>query len=401
MKLTETHLYTRNHNDFNKLNYLCFLSKNLYNSALYLVRKEFCNNKTYLNYYSVNKILKESNQIDYRALPSQISQQTLKLLDKNFMSFFATIKKGCNAKIPKYLDKLSGRQVVHITKPYIKRINNNEVYIRQFDLTIKTRIDNIQYIKIVPENKLSIKVLVGYNIECSNIKLDYTKIASIDLGIDNLATLTFNDLHMQPIIINGKPLKSINQFYNMMSAKIYSKPVRQNIKLNSIHEMKIKLSNKRNNKVNDYMHKASRYIVNHLVENQIGNLVIGYNTGWKQDTNLGRVNNQNFVSIPFVKFINMLKYKCKLVNINVDIIEEAYTSKCSFLDNESIEKHDTYLGKRVYRGLFKSAKGILINADVNGSLNIMKKYFYKNVARNLKFKNLVEGVVLSPMRITV
>ena len=206
---------------------------------------------------------------------------------------------------------------------------------------------------------------------------------------------------MQPIIINGKPLKSINQFYNMMSAKIYSKPVRQNIKLNSIHEMKIKLSNKRNNKVNDYMHKASRYIVNHLVENQIGNLVIGYNTGWKQDTNLGRVNNQNFVSIPFVKFINMLKYKCKLVNINVDIIEEAYTSKCSFLDNESIEKHDTYLGKRVYRGLFKSAKGILINADVNGSLNIMKKYFDKNVARNLKFKNLVEGVVLSPMRITV
>ena len=149
------------------------------------------------------------------------------------------------------------------------------------------------------------------------------------------------------------------------------------------------------------MHKASRYIVNHLVENQIGNLVIGYNTGWKQDTNLGRVNNQNFVSIPFVKFINMLKYKCKLVNINVDIIKEAYTSKCSFLDNESIEKHDTYLGKRVYRGLFKSAKGILINADVNGSLNIMKKYFDKNVARNLKFKNLVEGVVLSPMRITV
>ena len=401
MKLVETHVYTKGHEYFSKLNYLCFLSKNLYNSALYLIRQEYCRTGKYLNYYDINRIMHDSNQIDYKALPSQISQQTLKLVDKNFMSFFATIKRGCNAKIPKYLDKLSGRQVVHITKPYIKRINNNEVYIRQFDLPIKTRIDNIQYIKIVPENKLYIKILVGYNRECSNVKLDYTKIASIDLGVDNLATIAFNDLSMQPIIINGKPLKYINQFYNMMSAKIYSKPVRQNITLNSIHEMKIKLSNKRNNKVNDYMHKASRYIVNHLVENQIGNLVIGYNTGWKQDTNLGRVNNQNFVSIPFVKFINMLKYKCKLVNINVDIIEEAYTSKCSFLDNESIKKHNTYLGTRIHRGLFKSAKRALINSDVNGSLNIMRKYFDKNVTRNLKFKNLVEGVVLSPMRITV
>lgn len=412
MILVETHIYSKNNADFKKLNNLCFLSKNLYNSALFIIRQEFFNSGHYLNYYNVNKIMHDSEQIDYKSLPSQISQQTLKLVDQNFKSFFKSIKdyskypnkyKG-KPKLPKYLDKLFGRQVVHITKQYIKRINKNEIYIKCFDLKIKTRMADINYIKIIPINKLQIKILVGYEQSIENNNLDKNQFAAIDLGINNLTTITFNDLNKQPIIINGKPLKSINQYYNKLLAKIYSKTFRETISLKNIHSFALRLANKRNNKVNDYMHKASRLIVNHLVENNIGNLIVGYNKGWKQDTTMGKVSNQNFVQIPFCKFVLMLKYKCELSGINFITIEEGYTSKCSFIDKEPIKFHEKYLGNRTNRGLYVSKNGIKINADVNGSLNIMRKYFNENETRNLKFKNfknLVEGLVLSPLKITV
>jgi putative transposase len=185
-------------------------------------------------------------------------------------------------------------------------------------------------------------------------------------------------------------MKSVNQYYNKTKAKLQSKL--ENDKRTSKRIEKLTL--KRNNKINDYLHKASRYIVNQLVSKDISKLIIGYNKQWKQDINIGKRNNQNFVNIPFYKFISMLEYKCELEGVEMITHEESYTSKCSFLDNEPIKKHDSYLGKRIKRGLFRSSKGELINADLNGSYNIMRK-----VVPN--FTNGIEGVVVHPRLITV
>jgi transposase, IS605 orfB family len=140
--------------------------------------------------------------------------------------------------------------------------------------------------------------------------------------------------------------------------------------------------NKRNNRINDYLHKITTYIVNHAVSKDIGTIVVGYNKEWKQDTNLGKVNNQNFVNIPFYRLINLLEYKCRLKGIKFQTITESYTSKCSFVDDEEIKKHTTYSGKRINRELFRTKNGLIINADINGAYNILKKYMQKNATWN-------------------
>ena len=208
---------------------------------------------------------------------------------------------------------------------------------------------------------------VLYKVTDTPLKEDNKRYAAIDLGLNNLATVGSNVV--KPFIINGKPLKSINQYWNKEKARLQS-----HLKGNKKTSKRIEsITNKRNNKVKDYLHKSSRKIVNFLVSNNISTLIIGYNEEWKQNINLGRTNNQTFVNIPFYTFIQQLEYKCKLEGINFLITEESYTSKCSFLDNESVEKHESYLGKRIKRGLLRSAEGKLINADLNGSLNILKK----------------------------
>lgn len=164
-------------------------------------------------------------------------------------------------------------------------------------------------------------------------------------------------------------MKSINQFYNKRKAELQSKLSGNRKTSNKINS----ITRKRNNKIKNYLHKASRCIVNHLVSNDVNTLIIGKNDNWKQETNIGKKNNQNFVSIPHSQFIDMLSYKCKLVGIAIMMTEESYTSKCSFIDNEEMKHQEDYKGKRVKRGLFRTNKGKLINADLNGSLNIMRK----------------------------
>ena len=195
-------------------------------------------------------------------------------------------------------------------------------------------------------------------------------VAAIDFGVNNLITVTFNT-GIESLIIPGKPLKSINQYYNKKVAVLKSD---MQLLHNRFTSKRIKnLSMKRNFKIRDYLHKASRILVNHLVFNDIDTLVIGYNPNWKQDINLGSVNNQNFVNIPFYKLKKMLTYKFELEGGTVIEQEESYTSKCSFMDNELVQKHTVYQGKRLCRGLFKTSTGHLINADVNGSANILIK----------------------------
>ena len=370
MKLVETHFITENNPYFKEIDNLCFLSKNLYNSALYEVRQEYIKEKKYINWYEVIHRFTKNKQQDYIKLPSKVSQHTIKKVHDNFMSFFSLLKKkNIKVKLPKYLDKIDGRFTITYTNQAIskKELKNGYIVPSKTNIKIKTNCsyDSIQQVSFVRVNSLTYKVLVVYNKEHKEIKENNGRYASIDLGINNLATLSSNVI--KPIIYNGKPLKSINQFYN--KKKAYLQSVSKKISSNKM----IKLGRKRNNKINDYLHKTSRMIINHLVENNINTLVVGYNKNWKQEINIGKVNNQKFVMIPFYKFLHMLKYKCSLEGIIFLTNEESYTSKCSFLDNESIERHDNYLGKRIKRGLFESSNHRKINADLNGSLNILRK----------------------------
>ena len=366
MRLTETIQVNKGTVLYKELDNFCFLSKNLYNASLYAIRQYFFKTGKYLNYSASNGIFIQTRNSDYYALPTKVSQQTMKMVDQNFKSFFELLKlKNGKAKIPHYLEK-NGRYVAVFTNQAIssKLLKQNILKLSGINETIKIRpnIQRIKEVRIVPRvtmNTMSIEIV--YEVNESLLKNDNGKYASIDLGVNNLATVSFN--FRKGFIINGRPLKSINQFYNKKKATL------NNFKSNKAKS----LNRKRNNKVSDYLHKASRFITNQLVSNHVNTLIIGKNDGWKQDVNIGKRNNQNFVSIPFEKFIKMLFYKCRLVGINVLKINESYTSKCSFIDFEQIQNHDDYAGSRIKRGLFRSKNERLINADLNGSLNIMRK----------------------------
>ncbi len=155
------------------------------------------------------------------------------------------------------------------------------------------------------------------------------------------------------------------------------------------------LYEKRDRYFEDAFHKYSRMIVNHLIENRIGNLVVGYNTGWKQSVNIGKRNNQKFVQIPFARLASYLKYKCEMAGIRFIENEESYTSKCDALAKEEIGKHESYLGKRVKRGLFRSSTGRYINADVNGAVNILRKVVGESDCIN---QIIGSGRLLRPIR---
>ena len=368
MILTERHIIKKTNPLYKELDMLCFLSKNLYNSALYTVRQFYFENKKYINWININNQFIKGKQIDYYALPCKVSQQTLKMVDQNMKSFFNALKaKNSKPRLPKYLDKAKGRFVVTYTNQAISKTELKKGYIvlSKTNIRIKTKIHDVQQVRIVPQNNV-IVVEVLYKADCKSNISDIRKYCGVDFGLNNLMSCGFSDV--RPMLINGRPLKSINWYYNKKKAELQSL-LKNKYTSNRITNLTIK----RNNKVNDYLHKSSRLFINYLVSNDITDVVIGYNKEWKQGINIGRVNNQNFVNIPYYKLLNMLTYKCELLGITVHITEESYTSKCSFLDNEEICKHDGYKGKRIKRGLYKSSDGRLINADVNGALNILKK----------------------------
>ena len=371
--LAERHIIKKSDIRFKELQQICKLSKNLYNVALYNIRQYFFENNKFLSAFQLDAVLRKKEDIDYNALPQKVSQQTLKLVEQNFKSFFGLLKlknKGKykeKVKIPKYLDK-NGEFVTVYTNQAVskKALKEGFIQLSKSSVKIKTNVKDVQQVRLIPKgNHIVVEVL--YKVEEKEILENNNRFCSIDLGVNNLATIGSNTL--KPVIINGKPLKSINQYYNKKLAKLKSELKNEKRTSNRIKS----LTNKRNNKVNDYLHKSSRLIANYLVSNNINTLIVGKNKEWKQDVNIGKKNNQNFVQIPHNKLIDMLTYKCKLEGIVVIITEESYTSKCSFLDNEPIKKHKNYLGKRVKRGLFQSSNGLLINADLNGSLNILKK----------------------------
>lgn len=437
MQIVEKTIIRKSHLLYQEMDELAFKSKNLYNAALYLVRQEFFKTGKFLSAYDLFKIFKSSNQSDYISLPRKVSMQVLFQIDQNFRSFFNALKsykqnpaKFTNKpKIPGYKDKLKGRNVVTYEKQAIslKALKKGFINLSGTKINIPTRTitrDNINQVQIVKRTGCYVVYSI-YTVE-EKLYQDNGNVAAVDLGLNNLAAVTFSN-NKTPILINGKPLKSINQYYNKRKSdmllalnnrtraksKELKKQRKQALQEKSVEENKEssknkiltsnriqKLSNKRNNKINDYLHKASRYLINQLVSNDITNLIIGYNPGWKQEINIGRRNNQNFVSIPFAKFIDMLVYKSKLAGISIKIQEESYTSKCSFLDMESIEKHEEYFGRRIKRGMFKSSNLKKINADINGSYNIMRKASPRNFLEILSNEG-VEGVAVRPILVTI
>ena len=297
-------------------------------------------------------------------------------------------------KIPKYLDKVNGRYVATFTKQAIglrEFKKTGKLRLSQTDIYIATKLtdfSSLKEVRIVPRINCYL-IEVVYEVQEKQPKKN-NRVASIDLGLNNLSTITFNT-NDTPLVINGRPLKSINQYYNKKKAQYQSRLKGGRHTSKRIYT----LTDKRNNKVTDYLHKASRLLVNQLVSKNIGTLVIGKNPNMKQDINIGKVNNQNFVMLPIMRFSEMVKYKCELEGINVVYHEESYTSKCSFLDSEPICKHDKYMGRRIKRGLFISRHGIKINADVNGAYNIMIK------AIPNAFADGIEGVGVHPMVLTI
>lgn len=393
MYLTEKHIIKHTHPFYNECDRLCFQSKNIYNQGLYNVRQHYFNTKTYLNYYGNYDLAKTQECYDY--LPKKVFTQTLRHVDMVFKSFFALLKnKSVKNKIPKYLDKVNGRYVAIFTKQAIglrEFKKTGKLRLSQTDIYIETKLtdfNSLKEVRVVPRTHHYV-IEVVYQVK-EKTHHDNGKYAAIDLGLNNLATVAFND-GSKPLIVNGRPLKSINQYYNKKKAQYQSR-----LKGNKRTSKRIcTLTNKRNNKVTDYLHKTSRLLVNQLVSQGITTLVIGKNPNMKQDINIGKVNNQNFVQLPIMRFADLMKYKCELEGIKVLFNEESYTSKCSFLDGEPICKHDKYMGKRVKRGLFVSRHGIKINADVNGAYNIMLK------AIPNAFANGIEGVGVHPMVLTI
>lgn len=410
MQLVEKHIINKNNLFFNECDDLAFKTKNLYNSCLYAVRQAYIKDKTNL-LYELHNLMKNTEA--YKSLPAKVASTVLLMVQHNFKSFFKANAEYYNnpskfkgkPRLPKYLDKEKGRFVVSYTNQAIsKKIfkTSNKIKLSQSIIEFRTKITDfkqINCIRIIP--RLDYYVIeVIYTIPDTEIKQNNNRYMSIDLGVNNLATITSNIKGVNPIIINGRPLKSINQFYNKRLSHYQSILEKRNHSKTSKRTRK--LTNKRTNKIDNYLHKASKEIVSLASANNLNTIIIGKNDGWKQETNMAKSANQTFVNIPHSRFIQMIQYKCEIEGINVILQEESYTSKASFLNLDFIpvygssNKDHEFSGYRKSRGLYKiKDKSILINADVNGSYNIMRK-----AIPNL-FEDGIEGVGVHPIVVTL
>lgn len=403
-------VYSFNIDKDDRLLGLCKVSKNLYNQALYIVKQELKTNNKWLGYYDLDKIMKITpnleGDINYRLLKSHTSQQCLKILCNNITSYVKNIKEWSKNKskfsgkpnFPKYKKEANiliyTNQTCQIKGDYLVLSKDIKIHIPQYD-KYADKLSNFQQVRVIPKSDGKFKVEIVYvDNTIYNYDLDSSLYSSIDLGVDNLATMVLPN--QNPILFNGRPLKATNQYFNKTISNLKSKLFDKQYSSKRIRG----LYEKRNNVIKDYFHKVSRSIVNLLIENKVGNIVVGYNKGWKESINIGKRNNQTFVSIPYLKLIDYLRYKCEMVGIKIIVSEEGYTSKCDALACEPICKHESYLGKRVKRGLFQSSVGKLINADVNGALNILRKVI-SDSEYELYIRIVNSGWLFQPVRVNV
>ena len=375
--------------EFRNLKYLCHIAKNLKNQAIYNVRQHYFKNKKYLSYNENYKILKNSE--NYKKLNSNMAQQILKEVDESFKSFFVLLKLAKTGqyngkiKLPNYLAK-DGFTTLVIGFVRLKDDMLIVPYSNSFKKThqeVKVKLPSvlkdkkIKEIRIIPkQHSRYFEIQYTYEVKEIQRELNKENVLGIDLGIDNLCTCVTNT--GVSFIIDGRKLKSINQYYNKINAKLQSIKDKQKIERTTLRQKRI--TRKRNNRINDYLSKAARTIVNYCLNNDIGKLVLGYNEDFQRNSNIGSINNQNFVNIPYGKLRDKLIYLCKLYGIEFKLQEESYTSKASFFDGDEIPIYDKenlqeyiFSGKRIKRGLYQTSTGKLINADCNGALNILRK----------------------------
>jgi len=394
MLLTENHIIKSS----KELDDITFKCKNLYNKANYLIRKEFINNGKYISKFDMFNDLK--GDPDYMLMPARVSRGVLRTLDANWRGFFETIKDWKKNKskykgkpnLPNYLPKNSKFSAIFTDLSVLKPSKNKlGIGLSSLEMRINTKIEykRIKEVNVKPLKTGKYSVNIIYEFKEESRVSNNNNYCSIDLGLNNLMTLTSNKKGLDPLVVNGRPLKSINQFYNKKKARFQEElpeDVYSSKKIN-------KLTFKREMKIRDYLNKSSKLLIDWCLENELNTIIIGYNEFWKTEINIGKKNNQNFVNIPFHKLVWMIEYKARKVGLNVIKHEESYTSKCSFLDLEDIKKHEVYKGKRIQRGLFKSSNGRLINSDVNGSLNILIKAVPK------VFSDGKEDVAVNPKRV--
>ena len=457
MKLSqvERHIIKENNPLYKALVQLCELSNNLANETIYAIRQHYFYvngqqytdevligiKKKFLDYNDLSNYFSNIHKSDnYKALSANCGQCTIKEITKECKSFFALLEGKKNGTYDKKVSfpsykKKGGMFVVTYNRQALA-MHDGKIFIPKhrnivLDFEIK-HYDDFSQMRIVPKNN-SLVIEFVYEIEVMNL-LPYNKrVMGIDLGVDNFATCVSNVANA--FIIDGRQIKAVNAYYNKFFSKTQAqldKTVNKDLikkiaeidndsslsdkqKKQKKHPYQVKLQRStkqlrfeidyRNNVIMDFLHKASSYVVNHAVKNKISAIYVGRNIGWKQEANMGRVNNQKFCCIPHSKFIEMLKYKAKKNGISVFDNEESYTSKASFLDNDvipvfSTDEHEPYKfsGKRKYRGLYVSKDGILLNADVNGAFNILRKGL--NVSAEALLPS-VKGFVFNPTRVKV
>ena len=389
------------------------LSTLLYNQGRHFINEHYKKESKFLSYCYLDKLLKNLTELNYyrQMCKSQVAQQCLRQLNSNYTSYFKALKdykkhpskyKGM-PKVPKFKTEQNlitfTYQSIKIKGQFIVINKEHKVHIP--DEVYNEELNNFKTISFIPVyNK--IKVVIVYETKELNSDLNLDDYLSIDLGMNNLCSCVSS---RDCFILNGKPLKSINQFYNKKLSKLQSeRPLKGKYQDFNYNSSKItSLSLKRELKITDMLHKASKYLVNYCVKHKIGTIVFGRNKEWKDSIQLGKQTNQNFVSIPFYKLLKMLEYKCKMIGINLVTQEESYTSKCDSLAFEEVKHHEKYKGNRVKRGLFLSSIGKVLNADINGALNILRKYLIKNAINEFSViqKIIDRGLFFRPSRITI
>ena len=409
MQLVEQHVINRRDPRYAAIDAAAFASKNLYNAALYVIRQAFIHEGNYLNYNEMDKRMQSHEA--YKALPAKVSQQVLLLLHKNWIAFFVARNAyekdpsqftGC-PRLPKYKHKTEGRYILVYTIQAIsaKGLRDGLIQPSGLTITIQTQHTVVDEVRIVPRHGYYV-VEVLYTREPVQARVDPSFCVGIDLGVTNLAAIASNREGFVPRLVNGRPIKAWNQWYNKRMREL--KLLLPKADRERVTRQMEQISNTRNRRIDHYLHAASKRIIDLLVEEGIGTVIIGKNPLWKQECEMGRRNNQNFVSIPHARFIDMLTYKAALVGITVEVTEESYTSKASFLDLDPLptykpndEEEHVFSGKRIGRRnrLYRTKDGHKICADVNGAYNILRK------SRPNAFAKGVAGYVVHPVRLAI
>lgn len=380
------------------LKFYCKNSNALYNSALYLCNEYYKQTGKYIGYNNLYYQMKDN--IHYKNMTSFNAQEILKLVDQNYRSFFSLLRrkqknqyKG-EVRPPRYR-KPKSEYILIFNKQRVVLKNNILKFTKDLKIKFTYNPGKIIQAIIKPDNYGNYTLLLTYEEDQDELSETLKdNFLAIDLGLDNLATCVSNVDNS--FILNGKPLKSYNNFYNKQKAKFISELKRKNNK--SYSKKLANLDYKREQFIDNYMNQSVAFIGKYCIENKIGIVILGYNETWKDNINLGRKTNQQFTDIPYYKLREKLRSKLNNLGIKLKEVNEAYTSKCSAIDNEPIKKHSNYMGKRVKRGLFESANGTLINADCNGACNIARKVISKADANEI-WVVIVTPKVLNPINL--